>query len=200
MGISPLEVYEEYNVYSLFLNRPYGRFFIPQLELQKHIMALSKSKKKEVLEKVTDVANKSKSVVFVNFHGLTVANSTELRRQLRSMGVGYTVAKKTLTKKAFNEKGLEGTMPELLGELGIAYSEDLIAPAREVRTFEKKFEGKLAILGGVFDGKFMSKEAMTEIAMIPSEHTLRGMFVNLINSPIQRIVIALDQIAKSKTV
>lgn len=162
-------------------------------------MALSKNKKKEVLEKVADVANTSKSVVFVNFHGLTVSNSTELRRQLRANGVGYTVAKKTLTQKAFNEKGFTGTMPELLGELGIAYSADLIAPAREVRTFEKKFEGKLSILGGVFDGKFMSKEEMTEIAMIPSEQTLRGMFVNLINSPIQRFVIALNEVAKTKT-
>ncbi len=201
MGISPLEVYEDLHMFcECFISqRPMVDFLFQNYGIQNiTIMALSKKQKKEVLEKVAGVADTAKSVVFVNFHGLTVANSTELRRQLRSSGVQYTVAKKTLTKKAFSEKGFEGTMPELPGELAIAYGDELIAPAREVLVFEKKFEGKLSILGGVFDGKFMSKAEMTEIAMIPSEHTLRGMFVNLINSPIQRFVIALDQISQTK--
>ncbi len=162
-------------------------------------MALSKNKKKEVLDKAVKIADSAKSVVFVNFHGLNVTDSTEMRRKLRKEGVGYVVAKKTLAKKAFTEKGVTGSMPTLDGELGLAYSEDLIAPAREVHAFQKKFDGRLAILGGVFEGRFMSKEEMTEIASIPSHHTLLGMFVNLINSPIQRLAIAMDQIAKTKT-
>jgi large subunit ribosomal protein L10 len=162
-------------------------------------MALSKSKKKEVLTKVSEVADTAKSVVFVNFHGLTVGNSTEMRKQLRSAGVNYTVAKKTLAKKAFTEKGVKGTMPELEGELALAYSDDLIAPAREVYQFEKKFDGKISILGGIFEGVYKDKAGMTEIASIPSQQVLYGMLVNLINSPIQRVVIALDQIAKTKT-
>jgi large subunit ribosomal protein L10 len=163
-------------------------------------MALTKSKKKEILTKVTDVAQTAKSVVFVNFHGLTVTDSTDLRRQLRQAGVSYVVAKKTLAKKAFTEKGVTGEMPELAGELALAYGEDLLAPAREVFSFEKKFEGKISILGGVFEGKYMTKEEMTTIASIPGQQTLYGMFVNIINSPIQRFVIALDQIAQTKTV
>lgn len=163
-------------------------------------MALSKNKKKEVLGEMTDIANAAKTVVFVNFHGLTVGNSTEMRKQLRSAGVGYTVAKKTLAKKAFDAKTIKGTMPELEGEVALAYGEDLIAPAREVRVFEKKFEGKIGILGGIFDGEYKSKEEMVAIASIPGRHELLGMFVNLINSPIQRIAIVMDQIAKSKTV
>lgn len=162
-------------------------------------MAISKTKKKVVLDKVTDVAKTAKSVVFVNFHGLTVGNATELRKQLKQAGVKYTVAKKTLARKAFEEKKVQGTMPELAGELGLAYGEDLVAPAREVYAFEKKLDGKLSILGGVFDGVYKSKAEMTEIASIPSQHTLQGMFVNLINSPIQRFVIAMNEIAKTKT-
>ncbi len=161
-------------------------------------MAIHKTKKKEILDKVTDVAKKAKSVVFVNFHGLTVADSTKLRKQLRSQGVSYTVAKKTLAKKAFTAQSLKGTMPELPGELAIAAGEDLIAPAREVFQFQKKLDGKLTIVGGVFEDKFMSKAEMEVIASIPSRETLYGMFVNIINSPIQRIVIALDQVAKTK--
>jgi large subunit ribosomal protein L10 len=161
-------------------------------------MPLTKTKKKEILDKVKDVTDSAKSIVFVNFHGVTVGDSTAMRKGLRDAGVKYIVAKKTLARKALDAKKILGTMPELSGELAFAYGEDLIAPAREVRTFEKKFEGKVSILGGVFEGKYMSKEEMTAIALIPSQKVLYGMFVNLINSPIQRFVIAVDQIGKTK--
>lgn len=162
-------------------------------------MALKKAQKKIVLDKVTDVTHNLTSAVFVNFHGLTSAEISELRSTLRKAGVKYLVAKKTLASKAFEAKGFKGTMPAFDGELAIAYGTDLIAPAREIRDFEKKFEGKISILGGVFEDKYMSKSEMTEIASIPGQQQLYGMFVNLINSPIQRFVIAMNEIAKTKT-
>jgi large subunit ribosomal protein L10 len=161
-------------------------------------MALSKNKKKEVIEKLEGAIKDAKSVVFVNFHGLKVGDTTQFRRKLRSEGVGFFVSKKTLTKRALDTKKYEGTMPELLGEVGIAYSADLIAPAREVYEFQKKFKDNLSILGGVFESKYMNKEEMMAIALIPSVDTLRGMFVNVINSPIQGFVMALSEIAKKK--
>lgn len=167
-------------------------------------MALTKNKKKEILETVTDIA-KAKSVVFVNFHGLTVGNATEMRKQLRQNGVEYKVAKKTLAQKAFSGEKIAGEMPELAGELAIAYlpqkaaGDDLTAPAREVYAFEKKLEGKFSILGGVFQGAYKSKDEMTAIAAIPSRQVLYGMFVNLVNSPIQRLAIVMSEIAKTKT-
>lgn len=161
-------------------------------------MAIKKAKKKEILDTVTEIAQNAKSAVFLNFHGLTVGKTTEMRSALRKAGVKMTVAKKTLTRKAYTARGLQGDMPELDGELAIAYGEDLIAPAREVNEFQKKFEGQVTILGGVFEDKFMSKEEMNKIATIPSKHQLYGMFVNLINSPIQRMAIVVNEIAKSK--
>jgi large subunit ribosomal protein L10 len=163
-------------------------------------MPRTKVEKKEILEKVEKIVKDAGSLVFVNFHGLKVGDTVEVRRQLRKEGVNFFVAKKSLTKKALdNSKKVTGTMPELGGELGLAYGTDLIAPAREVYAFEKKFKGNIAILGGVFEGKYLSKEEMTGIALIPSPKTLQAMFVNVINSPIQGFVMALDQIAKKKT-
>lgn len=160
-------------------------------------MAVSKGKKQEVLDGLGQAFGSAKSVVFVNFKGLNVADTTNLRRDLRGNGIKYTVAKKTLTRKALEGK-VEGQLPELPGELAVAYGDDLIAPAREVYAFQKKFPEKITILGGVFDGTYKSKEEMTAIASIPSLQTLRGMFVNIINSPVQRFAIALDQIAGKK--
>lgn len=164
-------------------------------------MALSKSKKKETLDKVSKIAAESTSMVFVNFHGLPVAETTALRRGLRAQGVGYTVAKKTLMRKALESgKKITGNMPELNGEVAIAYSTtDVLAPAREVYVFEKKNEGKLSILGAIFENAYIGRDATLNLATIPSRQTLLGMFVNIVNSPIQRAAIALSEVAKKKT-
>jgi large subunit ribosomal protein L10 len=161
-------------------------------------MAISKNKKKEVYDKVKDLVGKSDSVVFVNFHGLTVGNATAVRKALKKSDVGYNVAKKTIAKKVLSEAGITGTMPELPGELGLAYAKDLIAPAREVYDFQKKLDNKISIVGGVFEGRFMTKEEMTEIAQIPPLKTLYAQVVNLINSPIQGLAMAVSEIAKKK--
>jgi len=162
-------------------------------------MAISREKKKEIIAKISDVLKGSQSVVFVNFHGLSVSDSTAMRRKLRDEGAGFLVAKKTLVGKALDKTSVTGERPVLEGELGLAYSHDPIVSARAVYEFQKKFENRVAIMGGIFEGGYQNKVAMNEIAAIPSMSVLRGMFVNIINSPIQRLVIALDQIAQQKT-
>lgn len=162
-------------------------------------MARTKVEKKEIIKKVEDILKDVSSLVFVNFHGLKVGETTAMRRKFRAEGVGFFVAKKTLTRKALEAgKKMEGTLPELPGEIGLAYGKDLIAPAREVYEFQKQFKDSISIVGGIFEGKFMTKEEMMAIALIPSQKTLHAMFVNVINSPIQGFVMALDQIAKKK--
>jgi len=141
----------------------------------------------------------AKSLVFVNIHKLKVADVTSMRRQLTKDSVGFFVAKKTLTEKSLGTKKYTGSMPALVGEFGLAYGTDLVAPARGVYEFQKKFKDQVNIVGGVFESRYMSKEEMLAIAAIPPMQTLYGMFVNVINSPIQGLVIALDGIAKKKT-
>lgn len=162
-------------------------------------MAITKAKKGEIVDKLQDAFKKAASIVFVNFKGLTVGNSTEMRRKLKTEGVSYSVAKKSLTKRALENGKYEGTIPELPGELSLAWGEDLVAPAREVYSFQKKFPDNLKILGGIFEGRYMSKSEIEGIATIPATPVLRGMFVNIINSPIQRFAIALNEIAKTKS-
>jgi large subunit ribosomal protein L10 len=137
-------------------------------------MAITKDKKKEIYDKVNQSISNAQSVVFVNFHGLSVGDTTELRRGLRNDGVGYTVAKKTIIKRVLADSKATGEVPSLDGELAIAYSEDLIAPARGVFEFQKTHKDNIAILGGIFEGKLMSKEEMLEIATIPPVPVLRG--------------------------
>lgn len=161
-------------------------------------MAINKQKKEQIIEKLQEGFKSAKSLVFVNFKNLSVGNATEMRQGLKDEGVSYTVAKKTLTKRVLDEQKYEGEMPALEGELALAWSEDLTAPARGIWNFGKKFPDTLKILGGVFEGKYMNASEMEEIATIPGIPVLRGKFVNIINSPIQRMAIALNEIAKKK--
>lgn len=161
-------------------------------------MPRTKVQKKEIIEKLGTLIDAAKSLVFVNIHGLKISEATPMRKKLKQDGVGFFVAKKTLMVRALEGKNFEGILPELAGEIGMAYGTDLVAPARGVYEFQKKFRDSVAIVGGVFESKYMTKEDMMGIALIPPVDTLRGMFVNVINSPIQSLVIALDQVAKKK--
>ena len=162
-------------------------------------MAITKAKKTEILSKVSAAVKDAATLVFVNFKGLSVQDTTKMRRALREKGVGYVVAKKTLMKRAFDQMGYTGEMPALDGEVALAYSTDEIAPAQGVREFEKLFKEKLSILGGVFAGEYKNKAEMTVIASIPALPVLRGMFAQLINSPRQRFAVVLSKVAETKT-
>ncbi len=161
-------------------------------------MAITKVKKEEILAKLVGIKKDAESIVFVHFNKLPVKDSTLMRTVLRQNGVSYLVAKKTLMKRAFDDGGYEGTMPELDGEIAVAYSSDAIAPAQNIKEFAGKYKDQLAIVGGVFQGVFKSKEEMTAIASIPPLQTLRGMFAQLINSPRQRFAVVLSKVAETK--
>lgn len=161
-------------------------------------MAITKDKKSEILNKLKDKVLKAETIVFVNFHKLPVAQTTELRKNLTSQNVHYMVAKKTLIGRAFKEAGIAGEMPVLDGEVAMAYGDDQILPAKLVYEFQKKNAELIKIIGGVFEGKYMDQPSMMSVATIPGREILYGQFVNIINSPIQGFVMALDQIAKKK--
>jgi len=160
-------------------------------------MAITKEKKTEILAVLEVIKKESDSIVFVNFQGMAVQDSTDMRAKLRGESVGYYVAKKTLIAKAF-DGAFEGDVPQLDGEIALAYSTDAIAPAQNIKAYVSEFSDNLAIAGGIFQGVYKSKEEMTEIASIPPLQVLRGMFVNVINSPIQGLVLGLNAIAEKK--
>jgi len=160
-------------------------------------MAITKAKKQTILAKLEEVRKDSESIVFVQFNKMAVNDTTAMRANLRDLGVGYFVAKKTLMKRAF-DGSYEGTMPELEGEIAVAYSADAIAPAQNIKEYAGKYKDKISIAGGVFQGVYKDAAEMTEIASIPALPVLRGMFVNVINSPIQGLVLGLNAIAEKK--
>jgi large subunit ribosomal protein L10 len=159
-------------------------------------MAISREKKSAILTKLDAGLKDASTVAFVRFDKLTVKEADELRKKLREQGVSYYVAKKTLVKRALNAHGYEGEMPEMEGELALAWSKDQIAPAKGLYEFAKTHKEQVMFLGGIFDGKYVSKQAITEIASIPSREGLYGQVVGILNASIANVVRAIDAKAK----
>ncbi len=155
-------------------------------------MAISKAKKVEIIDTLTKGLKEAETVTFVNFHGLTVKEVTLLRRDLRKEGVKYYVAKKTLVKRALDAEKVTGSMPELSGELALAWSSDPIASAKGVFEFQKTHKEKVKLLGGVYQGAYMNQAEITTLAMIPGMDGLRGQFLSLLQNSIAGVVRVID--------
>jgi large subunit ribosomal protein L10 len=159
---------------------------------------LQKSKKEKIIKDLEEAIKGSESLVFVNFHGLKVNDETMLRRDLRKEGVNYKVSRKTLLARALQGKA-EGEIPALSGEVAIAYSKDQTSSPREIYNFQKAHQGILNILGGIFNGKFVNGAYMMELATIPSKEVLLSKLAFLFKSPMQRLALAVSEVAKTKT-
>lgn len=163
-------------------------------------MALTRTQKTEVLEDFAEILGEEQTTTFVRFDRLSVARMDELRRQLREEDVRLQVVKKTLLGVALEKADIPGDKPELPGQIAVAYGPGKTASARGLHNFETDEEAGevLEIVGGIFNGEYRGQEAMMEIAKIPSMDELRGMFANVISSPISGFAVALDQYAQKQ--
>jgi len=163
------------------------------------IMSITKAKKQEINTQVSSALADSATSVFVSFSSLGVVKNNILRKALRKNDSDYLVVKKTLLKRAMDAATATGEKPDLgQGMVAVAFGTDEMAPAREVFEFSKTHKDSISIIGGIFDGVFKSQEEMMDIAIIPGMDTLRGMFANVINSPLTRFAVVLNQVAETK--
>ena len=155
-------------------------------------MAITKDKMVSIVAGFTDMLKDAQSVAFVQFKGLTVKEAIALRRALRAEGVTYKVGKKTLLKRVLADLGISGEMPPLEGEIAIAASTDLLAPARIVYEFQKTHKDMVNLVGGIFEGAYKDQSSMLMIATIPPREVLLSQIAYLLKSPLQRIAIAVN--------
>ena len=152
--------------------------------------------KKPVIDEIAENVKDAQSVVLVDYRGLTVAEDTDLRRQLRTAGVTYKVNKNTMMNFAFKGTELESLTPHLEGPSALAISkEDATAPARILAKFAKTAP-KLEIKGGVVEGVYYDAAGMGDIAKIPSREELLSKLLGSIQSPITNFARVIKQIAE----
>ena len=152
--------------------------------------------KAPIVQEISDSIKDAQSVVIVDYRGLTVAEDTQLRKQLREAGVTYKVYKNTFMNFAFKGTEFESLSGVLEGPNAIAISAtDATAPARIIAEFAKKAP-KLEIKAGVVEGNFYDAEGMKAISSIPSREVLLSKLLGSIQSPIANFARVIKQIAE----
>lgn len=141
--------------------------------------------KKQVVAEFTDLINNSVAGVVVDYKGITVADDTKLRKELREAGVKYSVVKNTLLGLAAKNVGLDEMTDVLEGTTAIAISEnDHVAAARILNKYAEGSKGKFTIKSGYLDGKVISVEMIESLAKLPSREILLATVCNAFNAPI----------------
>ncbi len=154
--------------------------------------------KAPIVEEISNGIKDAKSVVLVDYRGLTVEQDTNLRKALREANVTYKVYKNTMMNFAFKGTDFEGLTPYLEGPSAMAYStEDATAPARVICNFAKTAE-KLEVKGGVVEGTVYDANGIKTISAIPSKDVLLGKLFGSMQSPIANLARVLNQIAEQK--
>lgn len=152
--------------------------------------------KQPVVQGIVDDITGAASVVIVNYRGISVAQDTELRKQLREAGITYKVCKNTMMKRAFEGTDFAQLNDVLEGPNAIAISkDDATAPARIICKFAKD-EKVLEVRGAVVEGTLYDEKAVAELAQIPSREVLLGRLLGSMQSPIANFARVLNQIAE----
>lgn len=156
------------------------------------------AKKAVVVDDIYDKFNRAKAVVVVDYLGLTVAEATELRKQLREAGVELKVVKNTYLRRAADKAGYEGLDDTFTGPTAVAFSyDDVVAPARVLSKFAKSVDA-LEIKGGIIEGKVSDLATINELASLPSREGLLSMLLSVLQAPVRNTALAIKAVAESK--
>lgn len=152
--------------------------------------------KQPIVQAIAEDIAGAQSAVLVDYRGLTVAEDTELRKQLREAGVIYKVCKNTMMKRAFEGTEFAGLEEYLEGPSALAISkDDATAPARILCKFAKDAKA-LEVKGGVVEGTVYDVAGIQELSKIPSREELLSKLLGSIQSPITNFARVIKQIAE----
>ncbi|MBP5565540.1 MAG: 50S ribosomal protein L10 [Lachnospiraceae bacterium] len=154
--------------------------------------------KKPIVEEIQSCIKDAKSVVVVDYRGLTVEQDTRLRKTLRESNVTYKVYKNTMINFAIKGTEFEDLAKYLEGPTAIAVStEDATAPARVICKFAKEAPA-LEVKAGVVEGAVYDAKGIAQVASVPSREELLGKLLGSIQSPISNLARVLNQIAEQQ--
>lgn len=154
--------------------------------------------KKKAVAEIVEKLNNSVSGVLVEYSGVSVADDTALRKELREAGVDYTVVKNTLLSRAAEQAGLDELKDVLSGTTALAVSkEDHAAPARITKKFAKTHEG-YNIKSGYLDGKVVDLDTINQLADLPTYDVLMSTVCAALNAPISAFARVIQAVVDKK--
>jgi len=165
--------------------------------------------KKQIVEDIKTEIQNAKSVVFVNYKGLTVSEDTEFRTAFRKADCKYRVLKNTMVRKAFNELGITCFDEDLNGPTAVAFGNDETAAAKVVVEACKKYNDKISVKSAYVDGAYIDVNGVKALSAMPSKEELIAKMLGSMQAPIsgfvgalsgitRKLVIALNAVAEKK--
>lgn len=151
---------------------------------------MDRAQKEKVVEDLGQIFSDAGVVVAMHYQGLTVAEMSSLRAQMREVGASVRVAKNRLAKIALDGKDCEGMSKFLTGQTALAYSSDPVAAPKVAAEYSKKNQ-KLVVLGGAMGSTVLDADGMKALATMPSLDELRGKIVGLLQAPASKIARVL---------
>ena len=155
--------------------------------------------KQPIVDALAERIKNAEAGVLVDYRGITVAEDTALRSELRKDEVNYTVVKNTLTRKALDKLGMSGLDHVLNGTTSLATAEkDPIAPFRILSDYSKKLGDRFNIKAAFMEGKILNDAEIAEMAELPSKSALYAKVLGTMIAPITGLAVVLGQILEQK--
>lgn len=157
------------------------------------------SEKQAIVEALAERIKNAEAGVLIDYKGITVAEDTALRTELRKEGVEYTVVKNTLTRKALDKLGMNELDSVLNGTTSLATADnDPIAPFRILSDYSKKLNERFNIKAAFMDGKVLNEAEIAEMSALPSKDALYAKVLGTMIAPITGLAVCLGQILEQK--
>lgn len=151
--------------------------------------------KKEVVNEIVNKAQNNKTLIVVEYRGLSVSQLQELRRALRAENASMFVYKNSLVTRAVDQLGYTELNSLLTGPNAFIFSEDEIKGAKVVSKYAKKYGETLNVKGGVMEGQFVDSVTLMQLAKLPGKEGLVSMFLSCLQAPIRQFACAVQAIA-----
>ena len=157
------------------------------------------SEKQAIVASLTETLKSASAGVLVDYEGITVAEDTALRQELRQAGVEYSVVKNTMVRRAIDGLGMSELDEVLHGATSMAVSHsDPIAPMRIINKYSKQLGDRFNIKAGFMDGKVVPLADVTALAELPSKEALLGQVLGTMLAPITSLAIVIKAIAEKQ--
>lgn len=157
-----------------------------------------REEKQQVVDAVSNKLQQSVCTIITDYRGLSVAQVTELRKQLRDANVDFQVVKNTLARRAAANVDLSELDEYLVGPTAIAYSnDDLVAPAKILSQFAKS-NAELELKAGVLEGSVVTVDQIKKLADLPSREGLLSMLLSVLQAPVRNFALAVKAVSEKE--
>lgn len=159
--------------------------------MKQEVLAQKQAQVDEIAKQLTG----AKSVIVVDYLGLTVEQATEMRAELREQNATMQVVKNTILRRAAEKAGVEGLEKFFVGPTAIAYSEeDPVGPAKIAAKFAKDVDA-VEIKGGIIEGKAATLDQIQELATLPDRDGMLSMLVSVLQAPVRDFAMVVKAVA-----